>query len=138
MAQATVSAPAAQEQSAKSPGFASFRDFNSVVVEGRISHVKVVPGQYGEYAAVTCITNLKDGAEGITVQFTSAAGILKLVKAGHLMAGRRVHITGTLAGFASSYEKDGVLVPLQRPRMQLTGVQLKLGAKPKSAMQAAA
>ena len=141
MAQATASAavaapaPATQEQS---PKYANFRDFNSVALEARITHVKIVPGQYGEYAAVTAVTNLKDGVEGVAVQFTSNAGILKLAKAGHLMAGRRVHLTGTLAGFASSYEKDGQLVPLQRPRMQLTGVQLKLGAKPRSAMQASA
>ena len=95
-------------------------------------YTEVKSGEYGEYVAVTCVTNLKDGDDGISVQFRSSAGILKLAKAGHLMNGRRVHLTGQLAGFATSYEKDGSLVALQRPRLSLAGVSLQLGAKPKA------
>ena len=121
--------PATQE----SPKYANFRDFNSLVAEARILHQEVKAGEYGEYVAVTAVTRLKDGEDGVAVQFRSSAGILKLAKGGHLMPGRRIHLTGQIIGFASAYDKDGQLVPLSRPRLNLSGVTLQLGAKPKSA-----
>ena len=129
MATAITSAPATQEPKT----YAVFRDFNSVSLEARIQHTELKAGENGEYVAVTAITNLRDGEDGVAIRFTSSAGILKLAKGGHLMPGRRVHLTGTIGGFESAYVKDGVLVPLQRPRLQLLGAQLMLGAKPKSA-----
>lgn len=128
MPTANTTAPATQE----APKYAVFRDFNNCVLEARIQHTEVRSGANGEYVTVTAITNLRDGEDGVAVRFTSSNGVLKLAKAGHLMPGRRVHLTGSLGGFESHYEKDGQAVPLARPRLQLTGVSLQLGAKPKA------
>ena len=126
----STSQPAAEEKA-----YASFRDFNNVVIEARIQHTEMKANDNGEYVAVTAITNLKDGEKGVAVRFTSSNGVLKLAKGGHLMAGRRVHLTGSISGFENAYtNKDGVVVALDRPRLSLQAVQLKLGAKPKSAM----
>ncbi len=131
MATATTAAKAATPASTEAPKYAIFRDFNTVTFQARIQHTEVRSGDNGEYVAVTAITNLKDGADGVAVRFTSNAGILKLAKAQHLMPGRRVHLTGTISGFESAYTNaDGLVVPLARPRLQLQGVQLMLGAKP--------
>ena len=134
MATATTAAQAATPATSTeaAPKYAIFADFNTSTFEARVSHTELKAGDNGEYVAVTCITNLKDGADGVAVRFTSSSGILKLAKGGHLMAGRRVHLTGTIAGFESAYSKDGLIVPLQRPRLSLQAVQLKLGAKPKA------
>jgi hypothetical protein len=134
MATATnTAAKAATPASTEAPKYAIFRDFNTSTFEARVMHTELKAGDNGEYAVVTCVTNLKDGADGVAVRFTSSTGVLKLVKGGFLMKGRRVHVTGTIAGFESAYEKDGLIVPLQRPRLNLQAVQLRLGAKPKSA-----
>ena len=104
---------------------------------GGVQHVELKANANGEFVAVTVITNLKDGEKGVAVRFTSSNGILKLAKAGHLMAGRRVHITGSISEFKNAYTNaDGVIVPLSRPQIQLQAVQLMLGAKPRSAVNA--
>ena len=128
---AVAATPATSTEAA--PKYAIFRDFNTSTFQARIQHTEVRSGDNGEYVTVTAITNLKDGVDGVAVRFTSNSGILKLAKAQHLMPGRRVHLTGTISGFESAYTNaDGLVVPLARPRMQLQGVQLMLGAKPKA------
>lgn len=113
--------------------YANFRDFNNATFEGRVLHTEIKTGQYGEFVEVTVATTLKDGDAGVAIRFVSSNGVLKLAKSGHLMTGCRVHITGTISGFESHYvNKDGVIVQLQRPRLNLTGVQLMLGAKPRT------
>ena len=120
-------------QQSEETQYAVFRDFNNVAMEARIQHVELKVGDNGEYVAITAISNLKDGEKGVAVRFTSSNGVLKLAKGGHLMPGRRVHLTGTLSAFETHYvNKDGVVVPLERGRLQLQAAQLKLGAKPKS------
>jgi hypothetical protein len=134
MATATTAAVAATATSTEAaPKYAIFRDFNTSTFEARVMHTELKAGDNGEYVAVTCVTNLKDGADGVALRFTASAGILKLAKAGHLMAGRRVHLVATISGFESAYTNaDGLVVPLARPRLQLQQVQLTLGAKPKA------
>ena len=96
--------------------YANFRDFNNIVVEARILHTEVKAGKYGEFVEVTAVTTLKDGEQGVAVRFISSNGALKLAKGGHLMNGRRVHITGQVSGFSSHYvNADGVIIQLQRP-----------------------
>ena len=129
---ASAATPATSTEAA--PKYAIFRDFNTSTFQARVMHTELKAGQNGEYVAVTCVTNLKDGEDGIAIRFTSAAGILKLAKAGHLPKGRRVHLVGSIAGFESAYTNaDGLVVPLARPRLSLQGVSLTLGAKPKAA-----
>ena len=132
MATATNTAATAAPQSTKA-AYAVFRDFNTSTFEARVMHTELKSGDNGEYVAVTCVTNLKDGADGVALRFTASAGILKLAKGGHLMNGRRVHLVATISGFESAYTNaDGLVVPLARPRLQLQQVQLTLGAKPKA------
>ena len=130
----STTAPAAV---AEEKSYAVFRDFNTSTFEGGVQHVELKANANGEFVAVTVITNLKDGEKGVAVRFTSSNGILKLAKAGHLMPGRRVHITGSISEFKNAYTNaDGVIVPLARPQIQLQAVQLMLGAKPRSAVSA--
>ena len=134
MATATTAATAATPASTEAPQYAIFADWNTASFEARVMHTELKAGGNGEYVAVTCVTNLKDGEDGIAIRFTSAAGILKLAKGGHLPKGRRVHLVGSIAGFESAYTNaDGLVVPLARPRLSLQGVSLTLGAKPKAA-----
>ena len=115
--------------------YAVFRDFNSFVAEARVQYVEIRSNENGEFVTVTAITNLKDGTPGVAVRFSSSNGVLKLAKAGHLMAGRRIHVTGSVTGFETAYtNKEGVVVPLERGRLQLGNASLQLGAKPRSAM----
>ena len=114
------------------PVYTTFRDFNNSSFEARISFTEVKSGQYGEYVVVTAITNLKDGDDGVAIQFRSNSGTLKLAKNGHLMKGRRIHVTGNVTGIASSYQKDGTTIALARPRIELANVTIQLGAKPRA------
>ena len=115
----------------------TYANFNSISFQGVVSNVDVVNGQYGEFAAITIITNLADDANGndtgITVTFNNSNGLLKLHKAGWLPKGRQVTVTGTLAGVSETYEKDGELVVRKRPQISLKSetVQLHTGAMPK-------
>ena len=117
----------------------SYSNFNSVTFEGRVFDATGANGQYGEFLAVTIITNLVDGDEGITVTFNDGAGLLSLHKQGYFDKGRRVHITGAISGISQVYEKDGELQLRKRPQMTLDSktVQVKLGASPASDKPAA-
>jgi hypothetical protein len=118
--------------------YAVFADFNSMAMEARIQHMEIKVGKTGEYAAITAITNLKNGERGVAVRFVGFGSILSLAKAGHLVPGRRVHLTGNVTEIATSYvTQDGEFRPLERARMNMRDVTLKLGPLPKSAQQAA-
>ena len=93
---------------------------------------KVVDGQYGEFLAITIITNLVDGDDGITVTFNNSGGLLKLHKDGYFDKGRRVHVTGAITGISEVYEKDGELQLRKRPQLTLDSktTSVKLGAAP--------
>ena len=133
MANATTAATAATPASTEAPKYAVWADFNTATFQARVMHTELKAGDNGEYVAVTCVTNLRDGEDGVAIRFTSSQGILKLAKGGHLPKGRRVHLTGTIGGFENAYRNaDGLVVPLARPRLSLQGVTLKLGAKPKA------
>ena len=126
----TVAAPSAPTVAEEKQTYATFRDFNNSSFQCRVVHTEVKTGQYGEYVIVTAFTNLKDGEDSVAVQFRSSNGILKLAKGGHLMKNRRIHVTGSVIGFASSYQKDGMTIALSRPRIELASATIQLGAKP--------
>lgn len=114
-----------------------FADFNSISMEARVQHVELKVGKTGEYVAVTAITNLKNGEKGVAVRFVGFNSILTLAKGGHLVPGRRVHLTGNVTDVATSYvTEDGEFRPLERARMSMRDVSLKLGPLPKSAQPA--
>jgi hypothetical protein len=111
----------------------SYSNFNSATFQGRIFDATIANGQYGEFVAITVITNLADDTDGVTVTFNNSNGLLALAKKGHLTKGRMVHITGHISGVSEVYEKDGVTQLLKRPRLSLDSntAQLVLGAMPK-------
>ena len=128
LATQTTTAPAGEQKPMQ------WADFNTFSAEGRVAHAEIVENDGQQWLSVTVITTLKDGTDGISVQFTNANGILSLYRKGYLMKGRRVHVTGTVTEIATSYvNKDGVVVPLQRGRIRMQAVTLRLGATPKAA-----
>ena len=110
----------------------TYANFNACTFQGRIFDATVANGQYGEFVAITVITNLSDDSEGVTVTFNNSNGLLSLAKKGHLTKGRMVHVTGHISGVTEVYEKDGVTQLLKRPRLSLDSntAQLVLGAIP--------
>ena len=110
----------------------SYSNFNTATFEGRVFDATVAQGAYGEFLAVTVITNLVDGDEGITITFNDGNGLLKLHKQGYFGKGRRVHVTGAISGISEVYDKDGELHVRKRPQLTLDSktVQVKLGAAP--------
>ena len=111
----------------------TYANFNTCTFQGRVFDATVATGQYGEFVAITVITNLSDDTEGVTVTFNNSNGLLALAKKGHLTKGRMVHVTGHISGVTEVYEKDGVTQLLKRPRLMLDSntAQLVLGAMPK-------
>ena len=110
----------------------TYANFNSATFQGRIVVATVANGPYGEFVAITVITNLSDDTDGVTVTFNNSNGLLSLAKKGHLTKGRMVHVTGHISGVTEVYEKDGVTQLLKRPRLSLDSntAQLVLGAIP--------
>ena len=108
----------------------TYANFNTATFQGRVFDATVTKGQYGEFVAITVITNLADDSEGVTVTFNNSNGLLALAKKGHLTKGRMVHVTGHISGVTEVYEKDGVTQLLKRPRLTLDSntAQLVLGA----------
>ena len=112
-------------------------NFNTVSFQGTVLNVDIVDGQYGEFAAISIISNLaddKDGADtGVTIEFNNSNGMLSLAKKGWLPNGRQVTVTGILAGVSETYEKDGELIVRKRPQIILDSktVQMHTGALPK-------
>jgi hypothetical protein len=128
-----------------SPGYTlaqqlkSYANFNTVTFEGRVFDATIAKGAYGEFLAITIITNLQDGDEGITVTFNDGNGLMKLHQQGYFDKGRRVHVTGAISGISEVYEKDGEIHVRKRPQLMLDSktVQVKLGAAPASDKPAA-
>ena len=81
----------------------SYAQFNSLTITGRVSHAELVEGKYGEFLAVTLLTELKDDASAIAVQFNNTNGLLSLYKSGWLNNGRSVTVTGHLESFTELY-----------------------------------
>ena len=112
----------------------TYANFNSCTFQGRVFDATVANGQYGEFVAITIITNLADDSDGVTVTFNNSNGLLALAKKGHLTKGRMVHVTGHISGVTEVYEKDGVTQLLKRPRLMLdpNTAQMVLGATAKA------
>ena len=95
--------------------------FNTLTITGRLSHAELVTGQYGEFLAVTLLSELKDDASATSITFNNTNGLMTLFKNGRLTNGRRITVTGHLEGFSELYfdKKTGKARRLQRPRLQL-------------------
>jgi len=123
---------------------ATYSNFNTASFQGTVLNIKVLDGPYGEFVAVTVISNLADdksGADtGINVVFNNSNGMLGLHKKGWLPVGRQVTVTGVISGVSETYEKDGELQLRKRPEISLKSetVQLHTGAMPKEKQAPAA
>ena len=95
----------------------SYASFNTLTITGRVSHAELVDGKYGEFLAVTLLTELKDETPAVAVQFNNTNGLLSLYKGGYLNNGRSVTVTGHLESFTELYfdKKTGKTRRLQRP-----------------------
>ena len=100
----------------------TYAQFNTLTITGRISHAELVKGKYGEFLAVTLLTELKDDASAIAVQFNTTNGLLSLYKKGWLNNGRMVTVTGHLESFTELYlnKETGKRAMLKRPRLTLS------------------
>ena len=100
----------------------SYAQFNSLTITGRISHAELVDGKYGEFLAVTLLTELKDDSPAVSVQFNTTNGLLSLYKSGWLNNGRSVTVTGHLESFTETYfnKTTGKRAILKRPRLTLS------------------
>jgi hypothetical protein len=122
----------------------TYANFNTVSFQGTVLNVDIVEGQYGEFAAITVISNLHDDPDGedtgVTVCFNNSNGMLGLAKSGWLPTGRQVTVTGILAGVSETYEKAGELHVRKRPQIILDSktVQMHTGAMPKDKQAPAA
>ena len=111
--------------------FKTYGQFNSVSVQGRIFNADVVDGANGKFLAVTVITNLKDGDNGVTFTFNTTNGLMKLHEGGYLPNGRIVTVTGHIDSVSETYEnKAGETVMRQRPQIHLVQAQAHVGPMP--------
>ena len=99
----------------------TYASFNSFTVTGRVYHAEVVKGQYGEFLAVTLMTELVNDGASVTVQFNNTNGLLSLYKKGWLNNGRSVTVTGHLKSFTELYfdKKLGKTKRLKNARLVL-------------------
>ena len=95
--------------------------FNTLTITGRVYHAEVVNGQYGEFLAVSLMTELTDDGASVCVQFNNTNGLLSLAKKGWLNNGRRVTVTGHLKSFTELYfdKKLGKTKRLKNARLIL-------------------
>ncbi len=131
----TLSNPASRRNNVNAAGYTVWADVTSATISGRLFHAELVQNNESEFLALTMISALRDGdVDGTQVKFnTSDRGLIKLFNGGHLPNGRRMTAIGQIKSVSSHYvNKDGMVVPLKRPQMELKGVSLQLGAKPGS------
>ena len=137
----TVGNPASRRRNINNAdGYAVWADITSATISGRLFHVEKVRNNESEFLSVTMISAFADGdTTGTQVKFnTSDRGLMKLFDGGHLPNGRRMTAVGQLKSASSHYvNKDGLVVPLKRPQIELKGVSVQLGAKPGSRQAAA-
>ena len=109
--------------------------FNALTITGIISDVRKVNGKNGEFLGVTMISTLvTDGAE-TTITFTNNNVLMSFFDKGYLPKGRKITVTGHIAGITEIYEdEEGQVRLLKRPQLKLTGATILdggLGPSPK-------
>ena len=106
-----------------------YGSFNTLSITGRVSHLEVKDGKWGEYLSVSLLTELENDGRTISVQFTNKNGLMTMFKNGNLNTGRLLTVTGHLEGFAETYiNKAGQTEMLTRPRLILSaGAQVLTG-----------
>ena len=109
----------------------TYASFNVLTISGRISHVELKSGEYGEFLAVTVLSELANDAPAVAVEFRMNNGLLfNMMRKGRDVTGRQVTVTGHLKGFTELYfnKEVGKTRRLQRPRLELEQVSILAGA----------
>tara|TARA_Y100000401_G_scaffold67992_1_gene54469 strand:+ start:3714 stop:4199 length:486 start_codon:yes stop_codon:yes gene_type:complete len=109
----------------------TYAQFNVLTISGRISHAELVDGKYGEFLAVTLLSELKDEADATAVQFNVTNGLLfNITKKGGDVTGRFLTVTGHLESFEVLFfdKKVGKFARLRRPRLTLGQATVLPGA----------
>jgi len=107
-------------------------DANSVTFTGRVANAELVSGRYGEFVSLSVLSRpvQDDDDSQVAVVFNSSQ-LVPFFKSGGIPVGRAVTVTGNMAGIEASYtNKDGVIVPLKRPRVRLNESIVQWGQKP--------
>lgn len=107
----------------------TYASFNTISITGRVSHVEMKTGKWGDFLSVTMLTELADDGRTIAVQFTNKNGLMTMFKNGNLKSGRLMTVTGHLEAFAETYvNAKGEVEMLTRPRLTLSaGAQVLAG-----------
>ncbi len=119
------------EKSLTTSNYKTYAAFNSVSVQARVFNAEIVTTATGKFLAVTLITNLKDGDDGITVTFNNSNGLMSLFEKGYLPNGRMVTVSGHVDSISETYtDKAGELKLRQRPQMHLVQAVAHVGPMP--------
>jgi len=122
--------------------YKTYANFNSVSITAGVVNVRIVDGQYGEFADFSLISNLADGDESaISIQFTDSKELLlKAKNENWFVEGRKVTLVAHISSISEYYEDQatGELLRRKRPLVKLTNVQVPdggWGSIPKSNSQ---
>ena len=96
-------------------------------MQGRIFAARIQSNNDGDFLSCSVITNLVNGDNGVTVEFTNSNGLMKLYENGKLPVGREVTLTGHISDVTSTYIKDGQVFDLKRPCIRLRDANIFTG-----------
>ena len=114
--------------------YTNYAAFNTFTVQGRVTHVEIKTGKYGDFVTVNLVSTLKKDADSIEVIFNDSAMLLQAAEKGYLTKGRNVTLTGRLAGVSETFQdSDGQYQFRKRPQVKMEQVSIMTGgygAKP--------
>jgi hypothetical protein len=105
--------------------------FTQAIV-GNICYLEVATHEGSEFLAVTMAVNDKSG-NGCRIKFNNANGLLTAFRNGTLVVGQELILTQwevRINTIRSHYIKDGQLIALRYPQINLTNVRAIIGAAP--------
>ena len=105
--------------------------FTQAIV-GNITYMEVAVHEGNEFLVITMAVNDKSG-NGCRIKFNNSNGLLSAFRNGTLVVGQELILTQwevRINTIRSHYVKDGQLVALKYPQMNLTNVRAIIGAPP--------
>ena len=111
--------------------YKTYANFNSVSITAGVVNVRIVSGQYGEFADISLISNLADGDHSaISIQFTDSKELLLKAKSENwFVEGRKVTLVGHISSISEYYEDQatGEIIRRVRPLITMNNVQVPDG-----------
>ena len=105
--------------------------FTQAIV-GNVSYMEVATNEGSEFLVITMAVSDKSG-NGCRIKFNNANGLLSAFRNGTLVVGQELILTQwevRINTIRSHYVKDGQLIALKYPQMNLTNVRAIIGAPP--------